>query len=96
MSMYMPVVPRRFDIDYPAELQKIRVTIVTRSSLDRHHLSHMWQKMKLLQKKCFFGIIWTSYSGRGTCGMYGIDIQRNIFRNLKVPVSLVCFEIEKF
>ena len=23
MSMCMPVVPRRFDIDYPAELQKI-------------------------------------------------------------------------
>ena len=53
------------------------------------------KKQNILGKNVF-GIIWTSYSGRGTCGMYGMDIQRNIFQNHKVPVSLQWFPIDKF
>ena len=65
---------------------------LTRSSPPLAHVA----KNEITSKKMVFGIIWTSYSGRGTCGMYGMDIQRNIFRNQYVPLSLVCFEIEKF
>ena len=69
---------------------------INRPTLDRHHPSHMWPKMKILRKKWFFGIIWTSYSVRGTCGMHGMDMQRNFFPNQKVPVSLQWFPIDKF
>ena len=34
LSRHMPVVPRRFDIDYPAELQKIRGVVLS-STLGR-------------------------------------------------------------
>lgn len=58
--------------------------------------SHMWQENEITLKKIVFAIFGTSYLGRGTCGLHGMDIHQNIFQNKKVAVSQLCFEIEKF
>ena len=47
-------------------------------------------------KKIDPGIFGGSNSGQVTCGTYGMGIPKENFQNQKVPVSKLCFEIEKF